>query len=331
MTDDDIKKRLEDVEKELFRVKSLYEKALFYKKIDPEVSLGQARKSAEAICKQIYIAEGYEDRGKPAVKMMLNDLVQVLTRNNVLPQHIIISLNTIQAFGNFGVHDQGENSHFINEQYIKPCLSALSNVVDWYFNEYFKTGDLNSCSNTSMHSHADFTKPESRHQSIEQIYKLSGVQIRDLFHFFKDTISVFSRSSSKFRLHFLRYDETSRIVSMCVQDQVYEDKDFEIGLSDGIDLDIIICHAIEKGKLVYRDLKEDHYVLYEDSSIPEKLSSVMAFPIRNKNKQIIGVVALDSKKKIVDLGIDDDDIEDLFIKLCSIVENLIMNIEDIYE
>lgn len=143
MEGNELEKRIEGLEDELARIKNLYGKALSYQNIDPEVALWQARKSAEAVCKQIYLLEGVADNNKPVSKMMLNDLVQVLARSEALPTHIIISLRTIQDFGNFGTHDQGQENAYITEDYIKPCLQSLATVVEWYFNKYH-SDQLNS-------------------------------------------------------------------------------------------------------------------------------------------------------------------------------------------
>lgn len=130
--------KIENLEKEVERIKKLYDKTLFYRAMDPEVSLSQARKSAEAICKQIYIKNHLEDKGKPANKLMLNELIQVLNRNDLLPEFILINLNTVQSFGNFGVHDQGFESEEITEEYVKPCLLALGTVFNWYVKTYYE-------------------------------------------------------------------------------------------------------------------------------------------------------------------------------------------------
>jgi hypothetical protein len=133
---DAVSARLDRVERELARVKLLYEKTLRYREADPEIALAQARKSAEAICKQIYRSEGLEAGGKPAAKMMLDELLSALARRRCLPRHIIHPLRTIQAFGNFGAHDQGEDACYITTEYIQPCLAALATVVSWYFQDY---------------------------------------------------------------------------------------------------------------------------------------------------------------------------------------------------
>jgi len=133
--------KIAHLEKEVARVKSLYQKCLKYQEVDPEIALAQARKSAEAICKQIYVNEGLEKGGKPAAKMMLNDLIGALSRKRIVPQHIIIALGTIQHYGNFGTHDQGEDSEYITQEFVETCLSALSTVVNWYFQEYSNLPD----------------------------------------------------------------------------------------------------------------------------------------------------------------------------------------------
>jgi hypothetical protein len=128
--------KIEQLEKEILRVKNLYQKCLRYQEADPEVALSQARKSAEAICKHIYVNGGLEKGGKPSSKMMLNDLIGALSRKRIVPQHIIIALGTIQHYGNFGTHDQGEDSEYITKEFVETCLSALSTAVNWYFQEY---------------------------------------------------------------------------------------------------------------------------------------------------------------------------------------------------
>lgn len=137
MNDDSVDKRLDRLEKDLNRIKGLYEKTLSYEATDPIVSLLKARMSTEAICKQVFKEEGLDKKGeKPISKLMLKELVDKLNRADILPEHILISLNTIQKFGNFGSHDQGDDSENITQKFIQPCLQALATLVDWYFLEY---------------------------------------------------------------------------------------------------------------------------------------------------------------------------------------------------
>jgi hypothetical protein len=48
----------------------------------------------------------------------------------------------------------------------------------------------------------------------------------------------------------------------------------------------------------------------------------MAFTILDMDKRVIGVVSLDSKKRFDDLGFDEEDFEELFMKLCGIIEKI---------
>jgi len=112
---------------------SIIIKAHKYAKDDPEVALTQARKSAEAICRNIFSAE----IGEPG-KIMLDELIKKLAERKLLPTKILVPLGTIQAYGNYGTHAQSATEN-IDFNYITPCLSALAQVSSWYFTEYLKT------------------------------------------------------------------------------------------------------------------------------------------------------------------------------------------------
>ena len=112
---------------------SIIIKAHKYAKDDPEVALTQARKSAEAICRNIFSAE----IGEPG-KIMLDELIKKLAERKIFPTKILVPLGTIQAYGNYGTHAQSASEN-IDFNYITPCLSALAQVSSWYFTEYLKT------------------------------------------------------------------------------------------------------------------------------------------------------------------------------------------------
>ena len=105
-------------------------KAQRYAESDPETALMQARKSAEAICRNVFSAE----IGEPG-KIMLDGLIKKLAQKNMLPQKIVIPLGTIQAYGNYASHAQSDYEK-MDFGYISPCLSALAQITDWYFSEY---------------------------------------------------------------------------------------------------------------------------------------------------------------------------------------------------
>ncbi len=132
---------IHDLKKELSRIKRLYEKSLFYLSTDPEVALSQARKSAEAICKSIYIKAGLEKNSKPAKKMMLDELIRALKNHELIPGAIEVHLSTIHRFGNFGSHDQGLEDEFIDEAYVEPCMRSLGMVFNWYMANHQEDDD----------------------------------------------------------------------------------------------------------------------------------------------------------------------------------------------
>jgi len=140
-TNENIVSRVAKIEKDILRIKKLYDETLSFHRSHPAIALSQARKSAEAICKKIYINENLDQSGKPVDKLMLNDLISSLYRSKIIPKHISIALGTIQHYGNFGTHDQGEDGdENITEKFTQPALYALNEVVDWFLNIYFKSG-----------------------------------------------------------------------------------------------------------------------------------------------------------------------------------------------
>jgi hypothetical protein len=122
--------RLADLEQTVAYLSRLVLKARYYAESDPEVALGQARKSAEAICYRLFQAE----IGNPG-KMMLEDLMTKLQARQVIPPHVVIPLRTIQLYGNYGSHAQ-DGHVAVSAEWVAPCLSALAQVTQWYFTDY---------------------------------------------------------------------------------------------------------------------------------------------------------------------------------------------------
>ncbi len=125
--------KIKDLTEKVEFLSSIIIKAHKYATTDPEVALTQARKSAEAICRNIFSAE----IGEPG-KIMLDELIKKLAERKLLPTKILVPLGTIQAYGNYGTHAQSASEN-IDFNYITPCLSALAQVSSWYFTEYLKT------------------------------------------------------------------------------------------------------------------------------------------------------------------------------------------------
>ena len=105
-------------------------KAMTYADKDPETALMHARKSAEAISSSVFARE----IGDPG-NNRLDKLIELLSKNDKVPERVKIPLRVIQQYGNYGAHYQAEQQE-INRAYIDPCLSALLHVTNWYFLEY---------------------------------------------------------------------------------------------------------------------------------------------------------------------------------------------------
>jgi hypothetical protein len=144
----DIDRRLGAAEKdisllrsEIRRLRGEYDDVLRNKDFPADVVVVKARKTIEGICKCIYNREGLDGEGKPARKMMLEELLLAIGRRNIVPPAIMTHLSYIQSCGNLAGHDQGEHNERIREkEFSEPCLKALALVANWYFEEY--CGDI---------------------------------------------------------------------------------------------------------------------------------------------------------------------------------------------
>lgn len=127
------KDKIDDLEKKVDYLTKLILKAYTYASDDPEIALMQARKSAEAMMRNIFEAE----IGTPG-KIMLDELIKKLVQQKIIPHKISIPLGTIQVYGNYGSHDQSEYETIDDAGYIEPCIAALKQVTNWFFLEYLE-------------------------------------------------------------------------------------------------------------------------------------------------------------------------------------------------
>jgi len=145
MSENDLEKRIDQVERELRRIQQQYEEALSFSNSHPKIALSQARIALEAICKQIYESEGLAPHGHrwvqgnlPTTRMELDALIKAIEKTGIVPKIYLINMCTVQHLGNYGSHDQGYEAEYISAKNVKTCLEALSTVVDWYFQAYHK-------------------------------------------------------------------------------------------------------------------------------------------------------------------------------------------------
>ena len=85
--------------------------------------LSAAGSTAESLLKFIYRREGLERGGKPADKLMLEDLLASL--GSVLPPHVQVPLRTVQAYRNLGAHDKGDIRELDESALQFRCYSAF--------------------------------------------------------------------------------------------------------------------------------------------------------------------------------------------------------------
>ena len=92
-----------------------------------------ARKTAEAVCKILYVDKISEHIPPPTA---LEKLLEKLKHEKHLSKQLELQLRTIQTHGNFGSHDQGDDSDEISAEYVEPCVKSLDFVVKWLLEKH---------------------------------------------------------------------------------------------------------------------------------------------------------------------------------------------------
>lgn len=103
---------------------------------DHDYAVIKARKIAEGICRYVVIANRLiKDNNSirnATLEVYLKQFMR--TREDLFPRGIIINIETIQKYGNYGGHYQtGEE---ISENDVDICLSALITILNWFNDEY---------------------------------------------------------------------------------------------------------------------------------------------------------------------------------------------------
>jgi len=81
----------------------------------PVLGVMLLRRETEALAKGCYRRLGHEQKGKPAKKMTLEELLKPL-KDGGAPEVLMHLLQTLQLFGNFAAHDQGEQSKHLTKE-----------------------------------------------------------------------------------------------------------------------------------------------------------------------------------------------------------------------
>lgn len=101
---------------------------------DPIYALVCLRRGAEAMGKHLYRHLGHEKNGKPAKKMMLDDLLKPVKDSNA-PEIFKICIQALQPFGNYAAHDQDDQFANLTPQVGQALVvifrEALRVYEDW--------------------------------------------------------------------------------------------------------------------------------------------------------------------------------------------------------
>lgn len=156
----------------------------------PRNALQNARVAAERICKNLCLDQRDRNPDERIWKedfesMMLGKMINKLYNSKAIPRIINTNLTTIQHFGNMGAHDMGAEHIHLQAQYIESCLSALTSVILWYFDNFGREEHRNLVAELKLQQKSsDFQElfsctQETAHE-LEQIILGSINQVRSM-------------------------------------------------------------------------------------------------------------------------------------------------------
>jgi hypothetical protein len=102
----------------------------------PPEALNNIRKAAEAICKDVleaaFHASPHSNR-KPATAFnSLEDMINRMRKDGLIPSSVENYLVSLQSFGNFASHDQEEDPQNVTVEMAESTFGHLKTVVEWY-------------------------------------------------------------------------------------------------------------------------------------------------------------------------------------------------------
>lgn len=108
---------------------------------DPTYALVCLRRGAEAMGKHLYRQLGHENKGKPAKKMMLNELLKPISESDA-PEVFKIYIQALQPFGNYAAHDQDDGFANLTPQ-VAEALIVLFKEALAIFEQWLRNMDRN--------------------------------------------------------------------------------------------------------------------------------------------------------------------------------------------
>jgi hypothetical protein len=122
---------MDSADKNFERIIKWAQKVSFYSQSDPETALIHARRTSEAICKDVHERK----LGTLPPLKDFNELIGKMKKDKLIPGKIESTLRVIQNFGNFTVHADEEDI----SELVSSALNFFPNILDWYFQEHKAT------------------------------------------------------------------------------------------------------------------------------------------------------------------------------------------------
>ena len=105
-----------------------------YLGLAPGLVIHYVRKGAEALAKDLYRHLGLEKDGRPAKRMMLDELMTTMNKGSKNPAPILLQvfLTTFQGFGNFSSHDQDGEEKYLTNEIARPIFELFCEALKLY-------------------------------------------------------------------------------------------------------------------------------------------------------------------------------------------------------
>jgi hypothetical protein len=105
-----------------------------YLGLAPGIVIHYVRNGAEALAKDLYRHLGLEKDGRPAKRMMLDELITAMNKGNKnpAPNLLQVFLTTFQGFGNFSSHDQDGEEKYLTNEMAKPIFELYCEALKLY-------------------------------------------------------------------------------------------------------------------------------------------------------------------------------------------------------
>lgn len=236
---------------------------------DSDYAVIKARKTVEGICRYLVVANHLikDDNSirNATLEVYLKQFIRV--RDDLFPKNIVINIETIQKYGNYGGHFQ--TGAGISESDVNICLSALMHILDWFNKEY----DLSLFSEEEMIFPSSHRKEEKEKDVEKKDKKISGEPIdkEENIHVNmsrEEIIKYITELSTKYAYNL--YDRISDYESYCCFCRL-ADKIFQIN-----------THVFSYGTEVKNVGKLSEY-LYDRIMSAHKIIRVTGLPGAGKN------------------------------------------------